>query len=212
MAIAKLPRQICPNLYRFAPNRDTLGGTAYLLIEPTGNILIDCPPWDEGIQQWLMNLGPVRWLCLTHREGRSAKIAAIQQSLNCDIIVQEQEAYLLPGLKVSAFREQWAIGETLTALWTPGHTPGSTCYYWASNGGVLFTGRHLLPNPDGQLAPIRQPKTFHWPRQQASVQKIWDYVADKPLVGICPGGNVGYLRGQDWIEAASVLKAPTLNH
>jgi len=189
MAIAKLPRQICPNLYRFAPNRDTLGGTAYLIIEEGGNILIDCPAWDDTIHQWLTSLGPVRWLCLTHRDGHSPKLSALQQALHCQVIVQEQEAYLLPQVAVCQFKDQLAISETLTALWTPGYSPGSACYYWSSNGGILFTGRHLLPNQEGILSPLRQPKTFHWPRQQASVKKLWDYVADKPLQAACPGAK-----------------------
>ncbi|MFM1843083.1 MAG: hypothetical protein RLZZ490_1825 [Cyanobacteriota bacterium] len=199
MAIAKLPRQICPNLYRFAPNRETLGGTAYLLIEESGNILIDCPGWDEGIQQWILSLGPVRWLCLTHRDAHSAQVSTLQHVLNCPIIVQEQEAYLLPHLNLRRFREQLPVSETLTALWTPGYSPGSACYYWSDHGGVLFTGRHLLPNTQGQLSSLRQPKTFHWQRQQTSVQKVWDYVGDKPLQAVCPGGNVGYLRGKPWL-------------
>lgn len=200
MAIAKLPRQIAPNLYRFAPNRETLGGTAYLLVEPAGNILIDCPTWDDTIQQWLADFSPVRWLCLTQRDAHSPKLSALQQALNCQVIVQEQEAYLLPHLKVCQFKNQLPLSETLTALWTPGYSPGAACYYWSDNGGILFTGRHLLPDVDGGLTPLRHPKTFHWPRQEASVKKIWNYVADKPLHAVCPGGNVGYLRGKDWFE------------
>jgi glyoxylase-like metal-dependent hydrolase (beta-lactamase superfamily II) len=200
MAIAKPPRQIRPNLYRFAPNRETLGGTAYLLVTQDGNILIDCPPWDDTVQQWLNALGPVRWLCLTHRDAHSPSLSALQQALDCLVVVQEQEAYLLPHLKVRSFQAQGSIGHSLKALWTPGYSPGSACYYWSDNGGVLFTGRHLLPNPEGVLGPLRYPKTFHWPRQEASVQKVWDYFADKPLRAVCPGGNVGYLRNKDWLE------------
>jgi hypothetical protein len=47
---------------------------------------------------------------------------------------------------------------------------------------------------------LRQPKTFHWPRQQASVRKIYDYLEGLPLRAVCPGGNIGYLRGKDWLE------------
>lgn len=200
MAIAKLPRQILPNLYRFAPNRETLGGTAYLLITPEGNVLIDCPVWNEEIQEWLGNRGPVRWLCLTHRDGHSPKLKAIQESLGCQVIVQEQEAYLVPPLPTCRFRDQLNISPSLTAVWTTGHSPGSACYYWAENGGVLFTGRHLLPDGEGHMTRLRQPKTFHWPRQQASVRKIYDYLQELPLRAVCPGGNIGYLRGKDWLE------------
>ncbi|AIE73366.1 MULTISPECIES: MBL fold metallo-hydrolase [unclassified Synechocystis] len=200
MAIAKLPRQILPNLYRFAPNRDTLGGTAYLLITEEGNVLIDCPAWHEDNELWLEKQGPVRWLCLTHRDGHGPKVKAIQRSLGCQVVVQEQEAYLLPGVKIDPFREQLAITPSLTALWTPGYSPGSSCYYWGEEGGILFTGRHLLPDGEGNLRTIKQAKTFHWLRQQASLAKIYRYLNENnlPLRAVCPGGNIGYLRGEDW--------------
>ncbi|QHV00870.1 MBL fold metallo-hydrolase [Synechocystis sp. CACIAM 05] len=200
MAIAKLPHQILPNLYRFAPNRDTLGGTAYLLITGEGNVLIDCPAWHEDNEAWLGEQGPVRWLCLTHRDGHGPKVKTIQEKLGCQVVVQEQEAYLLPGVRICRFREQLAIAPFLTAIWTPGYSPGASCHYWGENGGILFTGRHLLPDGEGNLRAIKQAKTFHWPRQQASVEKIHRYLDEKnlPLRAVCPGGNVGYLRGEDW--------------
>ncbi|WP_228015234.1 MBL fold metallo-hydrolase [Synechocystis salina] len=182
MAIAKLPHRILPNLYRFAPNRDTLGGTAYLLTTGEGNVLIDCPAWHGEIEEWLKQRGQVRWLCLTHRDGHGPKVKTIQEKLGCQVVVQEQEAYLLPGVKICRFREQLAIAPSFTAIWTPGYSPGASCYYWGENDGILFTGRHLLPNGEGHLRAIRQTKTFHWPRQQASVEKfiaIW-------MTTICP--------------------------
>lgn len=41
-------------------------------------------------------------------------------------------------------------GNSLTAIATPGHTPGSTCYYMASNVGHLFSGDTLFPGGPGK--------------------------------------------------------------
>jgi glyoxylase-like metal-dependent hydrolase (beta-lactamase superfamily II) len=41
-------------------------------------------------------------------------------------------------------------GNSLTAIATPGHTPGSTCYYMASNAGHLFSGDTLFPGGPGK--------------------------------------------------------------
>ncbi|NQW17735.1 MAG: MBL fold metallo-hydrolase [Chloroflexi bacterium] len=41
-------------------------------------------------------------------------------------------------------------GLSLTAISTPGHTPGSTCYYLPSNGGHLFSGDTLFPGGPGK--------------------------------------------------------------
>ena len=100
----KLPQAIWNNIFAFPPNRETLGGTAYFIVENEANILIDCPAWDEVNQNYLNSVGGVRWLFLTHR-GAIGKAREIQQAFGCEILIQEQEAYLLPGLKVTRFKQ-----------------------------------------------------------------------------------------------------------
>lgn len=181
-------------IYAFPPNRDTLGGTAYLLME-SANILIDCPAWDDPTHAFLEAQGGVQWLFLTHRDsiGRAKEV---QKALSCAIVIQEQEAYLLPDSSITAFQHDFTVTSQTRALWTAGHTPGSACLYHAGFGGVLFTGRHLLPTPQGQLAPIKTAKTFHWPRQQRNVQKLVEIFTPDTLQWICPGANLGFLRGK----------------
>ena len=87
----KLPQAIWNNIFAFPPNRDTLGGTAYFIVENEANILIDCPAWDEVNQNYLNSVGGVRWLFLTHR-GAIGKAREIQQAFGCEILIQEQEA------------------------------------------------------------------------------------------------------------------------
>jgi glyoxylase-like metal-dependent hydrolase (beta-lactamase superfamily II) len=199
----KPPRPVFETVFAFAPNRETLGGTAYLILEPTGNILVDAPTWDMSTQAFLADYG-VRWLFFTHRGGMGSisQVKAIQQQLQCQILVQEQEAYLLPGLDLTQFQQGFQLSPTSEAIWTAGHSPGSACLYHQGEGGVLFTGRHLLPNPQGVPVPLRLAKTFHWPRQIKNVQRLRDRFTPDSLSHICPGGNTGFLRGQRSIERA----------
>ncbi len=190
----KLPQAIWNNIFAFPPNRDTLGGTAYFIVENEANILIDCPAWDEVNQNYLNSLGGVRWLFLTHR-GAIGKVREIQQAFGCEILIQEQEAYLLPGLKVTTFKQDFNIGNA-QVIWTPGHSPGSSCLYYPREGGVLFSGRHILPNQTGELLPLRTAKTFHWFRQLTSIQLLRDRFTPETLNYICPGANTGFLRGK----------------
>lgn len=97
----KLPQAVWNNILAFPPNRDTLGGTAYLIVENEANILIDTPAWDEANQKFLRSSGGVRWLFLTHRGG-IGKTREIQETFGCEVLIQEQEAYLLPGLRVTS--------------------------------------------------------------------------------------------------------------
>jgi len=200
--LVKPPRLIWEDVYSFPPNREILGGTSYFILNKAGNILVDCPPWRSQNQAFLQEQGGVRWLVLTHRGGISGDIATISQSLGCEIILQEQEAYLLPTLTTQTFHEEFAIAEDFTLLWTPGHSPGSSCLYSPRHGGILWTGRHLLPDRNGYPVPLRIAKTFHWLRQLENVAKLRDRFSADTLNFICPGANLGFLRGKTTIESA----------
>ncbi|MBW4643312.1 MAG: MBL fold metallo-hydrolase [Goleter apudmare HA4340-LM2] len=197
----KPPRAVLHSIYAFPPNRDTLGATSYFIVGNEGNILIDCPAVEQTNLDFLRSHGGVRWLFLTHR-GAIGKTAEIQQSLNCEILIQEQEAYLLPGLTVTTFTQGITLNSTLEVIWTPGHSPGSSCLYYGELGGVLFSGRHLVPNQQGEPVPLHTAKTFHWPRQIKSLQSLRERFTADTLEYICPGANTGFLRGQRFIDQA----------
>lgn len=197
----KPPRPVFDNIFAFPPNRDTLGGTAYLIVENQGNILIDCPAWDEANKKFLQEKGGVRWLFITHRGGIGAS-KQIQQATQCEISIQEQEAYLLPGINVTPFQKECNLTSSTYVIWTPGHSPGSSCLYYTGVGGVLFSGRHLLPNQQGQIVPLRTSKTFHWRRQINSVKLLLERFTPETLNYICPGANTGFLRGKLTVQQA----------
>jgi len=198
----KTPRLILPGIYAFSPNRETLGGTAYLIVENTGNILVDCPLWNEVNQQFLLSQGGVSCLYLTHRGGIGKQVKQMQGGLNCQVVIQEQEAYLLPNVLTTTFEQEIELNENLFGFWTSGHSPGSSCLYYKKEGGILFTGRHLLPDPQGKLLPLRWEKTFHWPRQLKNVQLLRSRFLADSLSIICPGANTGYLRGKGYLDQA----------
>lgn len=200
-AALKPPRHVLNTIFAFPPNRDTLGGTAYFIVKNSVNLLIDCPAWNETNEQFLREQGGVSLLLLTHRGG-IGKVQEIQQAFGCKVLIQEQEAYLLSGLDVIPFQHELLINSSCRAIWTPGHSPGSSCLYYNDAGGVLFSGRHLLPNQQGELVPLRTSKTFHWQRQIQSVQVLIEHFTPETLSYICPGANTGGLRGKGVIDQA----------
>ncbi|NEQ50187.1 MAG: MBL fold metallo-hydrolase [Leptolyngbya sp. SIO3F4] len=207
----KLPQPVFDanlNIYAFSPNRETLGGTAYLLVTASdddinvkGNILVDCPAWNDANLDFLVQQGGVKWLIITHRGG-SSHVHDWQSKLNCDVVLQEQEAYLLPQVNTQTFHREQVLTSHHRLLWTPGHSPGSICLYYSAHGGMLFTGRHILPTRQGGAAPLRVSKTFHWPRQLKHIQCLLDEFTPQTLSYICPGANTGFLRGKRYIEKA----------
>lgn len=197
-------REILPEVYAFRPNRESLGGTAYLIKHPAGNCLIDCPAPEqlEGFTE------SVRWLIVTHRSaiGTPAAsqgcLAKAQAALQCEIIIHEQEAYLTPHLAVTPWHTDWPLAPGLNLIWTPGHSPGSCCVFLDRADGILFSGRHILPTLQGELGPQRQTKTFHWRRQLQSCLKLLDVIPAPAPAWLCPGGNTGYLRGEKCVAGA----------
>ncbi len=199
--IVKPPRAVLDSIFAFPPNRDTLGGTSYFIVRNEGNILIDCPALDQTNQDFLRSHGGVRWLFLTHR-GAIGKTTEIQKIWGCEVLIQEQEAYLLPGLTLTTFAQDLNFTATSQVIWTPGHSPGSSCLYYSDFGGVLFSGRHLVPNQQGEPVILRTAKTFHWPRQIKSLQFLLESYSPETLQYICPGANTGFLRGKRVIDNA----------
>ncbi|MEA5462757.1 MBL fold metallo-hydrolase [Leptothoe sp. PORK10 BA2] len=209
----KLPQpvfDIDPTLYAFSPNRETLGGTAYLITYIAAsadnalerhNILVDCPAWTDTNLDFIAQQGGIRWLVITHRGG-SSRVRDWQSRFDCDVVVQEQEAYLLPQIKTHPFHRELVLTPHHRLLWAPGHSPGATCLYSSTHGGILFTGRHILPTRQGGAAPLRVSKTFHWPRQLQQIQRLLDEFTPQTLGYICPGANTGFLRGKRYIEQA----------
>ncbi len=204
--LAKQPQPVFKTVFAFAPNRETLGGTAYLILEQTetgqsANILVDCPALTESQKDFIHSKGGIQTLFITHRGGM-AQVKAFQQEFNARVLIQEQEAYLLPGVEPDVFHRDRTLSPTSKVLWNPGHSPGSASLYHSRYGGILFTGRHLLPDRNGAPLPLRLSKTFHWLRQLRYAQQLLsDFTADR-LSYICPGASTGYLRGDKKIKDA----------
>ncbi|MBT9313811.1 MBL fold metallo-hydrolase [Leptothoe spongobia TAU-MAC 1115] len=205
----KLPQPIFDansRIHAFPPNRETLGGTAYFIevLSDGGlssNILVDCPAWNDTNVDFLIQQGGVEWLVITHRGG-SSRVRDWQSKLGCEVVLQEQEAYLLPQVDTNPFHRERTLTPQHRLLWTPGHSPGSICLYSAIHSGILFTGRHILPTRQGGATPLRVSKTFHWPRQLQHIQRLLDEFTPQTLSYICPGANTGFLRGKRYIEQA----------
>ncbi len=198
----KSPRSVLPGIFAFPPNRDTLGGTSYFILDKSGNILLDCPSWNDTNHNFLLAHGGVARLVITHRGGIGKRVMTMQQELDCQILIQEQEAYLLPEVKVNSFVNTLSLSTNLELIWTPGHSPGSSCLYYSKHGGMLFSGRHLLPKSATEIAPLRTAKTFHWWRQLNSVAKLQQLFSPDTLKYLLPGANTGYLRGKSYIDNA----------
>jgi glyoxylase-like metal-dependent hydrolase (beta-lactamase superfamily II) len=177
-----------------------LQANCYFLIEKNNCLIID--PADEAnfilekIQRERLNLVA---LCATHGHFDHLLAAGeIQQSLNVPLYINEKDLFLLKRLKQNA---QYFLGyqppilpisnikkldeglleiETfkLKTIFTPGHTPGSACFYLKE--GVLFSGDTLFKGGIGRYDFSYSDKN----KLQQSLKKILQY---RPETKIFPG-------------------------
>ena len=191
------PLQIRSDLWLFPPNRDCRGGSSWWLDADPEPVLIDCPPLTDATLDALraMARGRCARILLTSREGHG-RLRRLQGHLPWPVLVQEQEAYLLPGVQqLETFSEETSTVSGLRLLWTPGPTPGHAVVHAPGPVNVLFCGRLLVPVAKDQLAPIQHRRTFHWPRQQRSLQRLRLWLPSEARPALASGAALGALNG-----------------
>ena len=191
------PQQLRDDLWLFPPNRDCQGGSSWWLEADPEPVLIDCPPLTEATLTALCRLAGSRTprILLTSREGHG-RLRRLQERLGWPVLVQEQEAYLLPNVQpIDTFAEEHRTAGGLLLLWTPGPTPGS-CVIHAPAADLLFCGRLLTPLQRGRLGPLRHGRTFHWLRQLRSLDDLRDWLPPEASPDLASGAGLGALRGE----------------
>ena len=207
----RAPQPVLPGLWLFAPNRDTQGGSAWLYEAGDLDVLVDVPALSEANLGWLAGRGRQRagWIVLTGRQGHG-RCRALQEALGWPVLVQEQEAYLLPSLpERHLFGDSHSLATGLELLWTPGPSPGS-CVLHARGGAAgdgLFCGRLLVPLAPGRLGPLRRQGTFHWPRQLRSLERLRQWLPAGSPDWIASGAGLGALRGEKLLHGGADLLA-----
>ena len=198
-------KALASGLWAFPPSRDSDGGTAWLLHSKSGaSVLVDVPLLSDEHLSWLQQQ-PQGWIVLTHRQGHG-RCRRLQEQLGWPVLVQEQEAYLLPTVQQrQSFADQWEIEPGLKLLWTPGPTPGSCCLHWSQGErDVLFCGRLLWPSGSSDVELRIGDSTFHASRQKRSLQRLRAWLRPGQPAQIACAAGLGVLRGAKLVEAGSV--------
>jgi glyoxylase-like metal-dependent hydrolase (beta-lactamase superfamily II) len=192
------PLQVRDDLWLFPPNRDCQGGSSWWLNIDPEPVLIDCPPLTQATITALKELAANRQarIMLTSREGHG-RLRRLQEQLDWPVLVQEQEAYLLPNVeRLDCFKDEHTTASGLRLLWTPGPTPGSAVVLAPAPFELLFCGRLLTPLAPGCLGPLRHGRTFHWPRQLSSLAKLRSWIPPESSPQLASGAALGALRGE----------------
>jgi glyoxylase-like metal-dependent hydrolase (beta-lactamase superfamily II)/ferredoxin len=151
------------------------GARSYLIVRPSGNILVDSPRYAGPLVERIEALGGVRWMFLTHRDD-VADHRRFHARFGCERILHRADVTAgtrdveikLAGVEPIAFD-----GEVLL-IPVPGHTPGSTCLLYRQR--FLFSGDHLWWDARRErIAASRSVCWYDWEAQTASVQQLATY-------------------------------------
>ncbi len=147
-----------------------LQANCYLLIQDNECLIID--PGDSAeflLEEILRRNLNAKGILATHGHfDHIMAVGEIQMSLNCPFYIHEKDLFLIERLEKTAqhflktkqiaippqnivyFKEEsWKIENwELTILFTPGHTPGSCCFY-NKEENIIFTGDTLFKDGIG---------------------------------------------------------------
>lgn len=128
------------------------GNNAYIVVCPETNesLVIDAPP-DPGALIQAAKQTDVKAILITHNHWDHIEgLDEVVSALGSPVGIGQDDADALdnpPQIRIGDGDQISAGNVTLTAIHTPGHTLGSTCFIF---GPHLFTGDTLFPNGPGR--------------------------------------------------------------
>jgi len=122
---------------------------AFLLLRPSGNLLVYSTSKIDSLAGFIRERGGIERHYLSHRDeaskfcNRSRELFAAK--LFCPALEREE---ILQKCQVDgSFDGDQQLADDFEVIFTPGHSPGSSCFLWRVDGRrILFTGDNLFPN------------------------------------------------------------------
>ena len=200
------PQKLKEGLWVFPPDNPFNSSRSWWLGCDPEPVLIDCPLVNQSNIETLkkLSLGRTCRIVLTNRESHGM-VSELQEVLGWPVLVQEQEAYLLPEIdQLETFSQEHITSSGLRLLWTPGPSPGSCVVYAPRPWNVVFCGRLLIPLKKNHFGALRTRKTFHWTRYQKSLGKLGKWLPSDASPELASGAGLQSFSGgtlghwEDW--------------
>lgn len=183
-AAASFPEHVAGDVYYCGyASESSFGASSYLVVRPSGNVLIDSPRAARPLLDRIAALGGVRLMILTHRDD-VADHAAFHRTFGCERIIHKDD--LDAG---TACAEQKITGTAsirldpeLTLIPVPGHTRGSVALLYRDE--FLFSGDHVWYETMLQRLHASRHVCWHsWAEQTRSMERLSEHAFTWVLPG-----------------------------
>jgi glyoxylase-like metal-dependent hydrolase (beta-lactamase superfamily II)/ferredoxin len=164
-------------------HRDSFGAASYLIVRPSGNVLVDSPRFHRGLVRRIEQLGGVSIMFLTHRDDVPDH-RRFREHFGCERVMHQAD--VRPSTRSVERKidgtDPVALDDELRVIPTPGHTPGSACLSYRER--YLFSGDHLaFGRSVGHPYAFRRACWFDWGVQVASMKRLAEHRFEHVLPG-----------------------------
>lgn len=193
LALAVRP-ELPPHVTVLSVSQGSMKNFNYLIVDPgTLQAVIVDPAWEiDKVDQAVADAGAeLRGVLLTHSHHDHVNLArAVADKYGCPIWMHAAEIatskFAAPQL-IAIGDHPWTIGEMrIEPIFTPGHTPGSTCYRIGDN---LFTGDVLFAEGCGLVPDLPSAYAMFESLEQLKIRL-------QPQTRVYPGHSYGQLPGR----------------
>lgn len=143
-----------PDVYQLGYHHRESGAAPYLIVRPSGNIMIDVPRFNGRLASQIDRLGGLAYMIITHTAALADHDYWSAYFPDCKRVIHRQDR-TRESKDIEAVlngKGPWAIGDSLKIVHLPGHTLGSigVIYTPSAEGAepILFSGRTLGWSPE----------------------------------------------------------------
>ncbi|MHC5764938.1 MAG: MBL fold metallo-hydrolase [Nostoc sp.] len=178
------PMLVVENIYHCGYHSEkSYGAASYLIQLPEGNILVDSPRFTPPLVKRLEELGPIRYMYLTHKDD-VADHQKFAEHFQCDRILHIDDITAdTRNVEIQLTgSEAFTLTEDLLIIPVPGHTKGHTVLLYKNK--FLFTGDHLAWSESlHQLTAFHGACWYSWSEQTKSMRNLANYSFEWVLPG-----------------------------
>jgi glyoxylase-like metal-dependent hydrolase (beta-lactamase superfamily II)/ferredoxin len=149
----------------------SFGASAWFVVRPAGNLLIDSPRFTEALAAPFAEHGGIDHVLLTHQDD-VADAQRWAERFAARVWIHEDDARAAP-FSTDRLRglDATAVQDDVLAIPVPGHTAGSVMFL--IDGTFLFTGDSLAWSHErGDLTAFRDACWFSWSAQTGSLERL----------------------------------------